>query len=713
MNSCLGGSRWSGRRGASAIDGLTGVSRKPERWTNSGPALLRRLALCLGVLAYPLAASGQEPQPLAVPLEPVANAGTLQPIYRAHGMAMHGEPKYGPDFTHFDYVNPDAPKGGEMRIGAQGTFDSFNPYISRGTPVSPGGDTLLVASADEPFTKYCLICETIEWPEDRSWVIFHIHPEARWHDGMPITPEDVIFSLDILKAEGQPFYRFYYGSVESAEKTGPRSVRFNFSEENNPELPLIAGQLPILPKHYWEERDFARTTLDPPLTSGPYRIVDWEPGRYVVRERVPDYWGKDLPVNRGQDNFDRIRSIFFRDATVIRQALKAGELDYRNENQAKAWATDYDIPVVRDGFLRRVEFPHLRPTGMQAFILNARRPIFQDKRVREALGLAFDFEWTNPALFFGQYDRNYSFFGNSELASRDLPEGRELEILETYRHRLPDEVFERPFVVPATDGSGWPRDNLMQALELLREAGWEIDDAGVLRNVETGRPFVFEMLLVSPDFERIALPFARNLKRLGIDMNLRLVDRSQYVNRLREKDFDMFMGGWGQSSSPGNEQRSYWSSAAAEQPGSRNFAGITDPVIDELIELVIQAPSREELVDRTRALDRVLLWGHYIIPAWHLRTDRILYWDKFAYPEIVPEDGTSTSYWWFDAQKAQQLALAVPAKRRGDFAQNGEVGFDWRKLLGLSFLVLIGTAAWLSYRIGAKKRDERVAVIEP
>ncbi len=676
-------------------------------------AILCSLWICLSLFAVAGSVSAQEPNPPAVPVEGVTVAGELQRVYRAHAMAMHGEPKYGSDFEHFDYVNPDAPKGGELRTGAQGTFDSFNPYIAKGTPVSPGGDTLLTQSADEPFTEYCVICDSMEWPEDRSWVIFHIHPEARWHDGVPITPEDVIFSLDTLKEKGQPIYRFYYASVANAEKVGPRSVRFNFAEEENPELPLIAGQLPILPKHYWEERDFSKTTLEPPLTSGPYRIVDWEPGRYIVRERVEDYWARDLPVNRGQNNFDRIRTIFFRDATVIRQALKAGELDYREENQAKAWATDYDIPVVREGWLKKQEFPHLRPTGMQAFVFNIRRPIFHDPRVREAIGLAFDFEWTNPALFFGQYVRNYSFFGNSELAARDLPEGRELEILEGYRGRVPDEVFHKAFTVPATDGSGWPRDNLLRALSLLDEAGWRIDEAGVLRKEGTGRALDFEMLLISPDFERIALPFSRNLKRLGIDMKLRLVDRSQYINRLRSKDFDMIMGGWGQSNSPGNEQRSYWSSAAAEQPGSRNFVGIKDPVVDELIELLIQAPSREELVARTRSLDRVLLWSHYIIPAWHLRSDRILYWDKFSYPETIPDLGTSSSYWWYDEEKARALAAAVPVKRRGDFASEGEAAFDWRKLLGLSFLAFLLLSAWAAFRIGSKRRDERVAVIEP
>jgi len=636
-----------------------------------------------------------------------------QTIHRAHAIAMHGEPKYDADFEHFDYVNPNAPKGGTLHTGAQGTFDSFNPWIAKGTPASPGGDTLLIGSADEPFTEYCLICETIEWPEDRSWVTFHLRPEARWHDGEPITPEDVIFSLDILKEKGRPIFRFYYASIQRAEKVGPRSVKFYFAEEENRELPLIAGQLPILPKHYWEERDFEDTTLQPPLTSGPYRIVDWEPGRYVVRERVEDYWGRDLPVNRGQYNFQRLRTTFYRDATVIRQALKSGALDYHEENQAKAWALDYDISAVRRGWLIKREFPHQRPTGMQAFIFNTRRPLFQDPKVREALAYAFDFEWTNPTLFFGQYTRNDSYFENSELASGDLPRGRELEILEPYRGQLPERVFTEEFTVPVTDGSGWPRDNLLKALDLLNQAGWKVDDEGVLRNIETGRPFVFEFLLVSPDFQRIALPFARNLRRIGIIMNVRLVDSSQYINRFRSKDFDMISTGWGQTDSPGNEQRDYWSSAAAEAPGSRNLAGIANPAIDELIELVIQAPSREELIYRTRALDRALLWGFYVIPAWHLQSDRILYWDKYDYPPEPPKNGTSTSFWWFDEAKAAALAAAMPGGRISTDASGQQVvGFDIRKLLGLSFFAVLIGAAWFALRVSGRRRGEQTAVIE-
>lgn len=579
-----------------------------------------------------------------------------------HALALHGEPKYAADFPHFDYVNARAPKGGEIRLGVQGTFDSFNQYIPKGNAGTGGRyETLLVSSEDEPFTEYGLIAESIEIPEDRSWVSFTLRPEARWHDGTPISVEDVIWSLETLKTKGQPFFRFYYGSVQKAEKVGERKVKFSFTEQGNRELPLIVGQMPILPKHYWETRDFEATTLEPPLLSGPYRVADFEPGRYIVTERVDDYWGKDLPVNIGTSNFDRIRYEYYRDDTVIREALKAGDIDFRAENQAKAWALDYDVPAVRKGLLNQETIPHQRPTGMQAFVLNTRRPIFGDPRVRRALAYAFDFEWTNRNLFFSQYTRSQSFFSNSELAATGLPQGDELEILTRYRDRVPEEVFTTVYEAPATDASGWPRENLRAAFTLLEEAGWVVRDMKLV-DPATGEQMRFEILLVSPAFERIVLPYVHNLKRLGIEARVRLVDQSQYINRLRSFDFDIFIGGWGQSESPGNEQRSYWSSAAADSPGGRNYAGIADPVVDELVELVITAPDRESLVARTRALDRVLLHGHYIIPNWHSRVQRILHWDKFSRPEKTTKNGTSIEYWWFDEAKASQLA----AKRRGE-----------------------------------------------
>ncbi|MDH3693021.1 MAG: extracellular solute-binding protein [Gammaproteobacteria bacterium] len=588
----------------------------------------------------------------------LAYAQDDQKIYKSHAIAMHGEPKYGADFKHVDYVNPDAPKGGTLRTGAQGTFDSFHPYISKGNPVSTGSiETLLTSSADEPFTEYGLIAETIEWPEDRSWVIFNLRDNARWHDGQAITADDVVWSFKKLIEKGSPQYRFYYASVGNVEKLGDRRVKFNFNEKGNRELPLIMGQLPILPKHYWETRDFEKTTLEQPLGSGPYRIETFEAGRFIVQKRVDDYWGRDLPINIGLNNIELIRTSFFRDDTAIRLALKSGDIDFREENQAKAWALDYDVPAVRKQWLKKELVTHQRPTGMQAFVMNTRREVFKDQKVRQALAYAFDFEWTNKNLFFGLYTRTQSYFSNSELAATDVPMGEELEILERYRGRISDWIFQRPYIAPATDGSGWLRENLRKAFPLLEEAGWVVNDMK-LENTD-GVQMQFEILLVSPAFERIVLPFIRNLKRLGIDARIRLVDQTQYINRIRSFDFDMLISGWGQSDSPGNEQRNYWSSTSANNPSSRNFIGISNPVIDELIELVITADSRESLVARTRALDRVLLSGFYVIPNWHIRADRVLYWDKFSRPEIKTKNGVMTDRWWYDEAKVASLNIAM------------------------------------------------------
>ena len=661
--------------------------------------LLRAAALVALSGGLAGAVQGQE-VPNKAPPVPVRQGELAPPNHREHAIAMHGSPKYPADFKHFDYVNPDAPKGGEIRFAAQGTFDSFNPYIAMGNPGAGfAAETLLVASADEPFTKYGLIAETIEWPDDRSWVAFTLRPEARWHDGQPITVEDVIFSLNIIKEKGHPFFRFYYGSIKDAEKIGPRTVRFNFTEANNRELPLIAGEIPILAEHYWKDRDFGVTTLEPPLTSGPYKVTRFEPGRFVVTERVTDYWGKDLPVNVGQDNFDVMRYEYFLDDTVIRQALKAGQIDFRLENQAKAWVLDYDVPAVRQGWLKMERIRHHRGTGMQAFAMNIRRPPFDNRTLRRALNYAFDFEWTNRNIFAGLYARTESYFSNSELASSGLPEGRELELLEPYRDRLPPEVFTEVYAAPKTDGTGWPRENLRQAFDLLNEAGYEVRDLKMV-NRQTGAPLRFEILLVSQAFERIVLPFKRNLERLGIEVSIRLVDQSQYINRIRSRDFDMIVSGWGQSDSPGNEQREFWGSDAADQPGSRNYVGIQDPVVDALIDRVITATDRESLVVSTRALDRVLLWGHYVVPNWHSRDDPYIYWNKFSRPEVTPDQGTAVTYWWYDEAKAVALS------QRRDTAESADGGGPG---LTATLAVLAGVllAGWFVYRRAMGARAAR------
>jgi microcin C transport system substrate-binding protein len=583
-----------------------------------------------------------------------------QYVFVGHGLAMHGDLKYGPDFQHFAYVNPNAPKGGEVKQAAIGTFDSFNPFIIKGNPADGLGgiyDTLTAASADEPFSRYGVIAETIKTPKDRSWVEFTLRPEARWHDGKPITVEDVIWTFNTLREKGAPLYRFYYASVASVEKTGQRSVKFTFTPGENRELPLIVGELTVLPKHYWEGRDFDKTTLEPPLGSGPYRIEGFEPGRWIRYRRVKDYWGKDLPVNVGRDNYDAVRLDYYRDATVVIEAFKAGEFDARVENSSKAWATAYDIPAVERGLILKEEISHNRSSGMQGFAFNTRRAIFQDPKVRRALAYTFDFEWSNKTLFYGQYTRTRSYFDNSELAATDLPEGDELELLERFRGRIPDAVFNAEYHPPATDGSGNIRANLREAVKLLRDAGWSIDkDTRQLTHAESGEVMAFEMLLVSPLFERVALPVKKNLERLGIELSVRTVDTAQYQRRLDSYDFDMVVAVWGQSLSPGNEQREFWGSAAADQPGGRNYAGIKDPAIDELIELVIAAPDRDSLVTRVRALDRVLQWGHWVIPHFHATYDRWIYWDKFGRPEVTPLRGAQFDAWWIDAGKVASLA---------------------------------------------------------
>ncbi len=631
-------------------------------------------------------------------------APTGDGVNKAHAIAMHGNPKYPADFEYFDYVNPRAPKGGTLRQGALGTFDNFNGFLPKGNSAPTGSvETLLTSNEDEPFTLYGLIAESVEWPDDRSWVIFNLRDIARWHDGEPITADDVVFSYDILTTEGSPQYRFVYQNVASVEKLAERRVRFTFSDTTNREMPLIMGQMPILPEHYWKERNFGETTLEPPLGSGPYRVKSFEAGRYVELERVEDYWGAELPVNVGQNNFDIIRTEYFRDATAIRLALKSGDLDLRLENQAKAWALDYDVPAVERGWLKMEMVPHGQPTGMQGFVYNTRREYFSDPKVREALAYAFDFEWTNKNLFFGQYSRTRSYFSNSELASGGLPEGRELQILERYRDELPPRVFTEEYDPPSTDGSGWPRDNLRAAFELLDEAGWHVVD-NQLVNKETGQPFRFQFLLVSPDFERIVLPFARNLKRLGIETSVRVVDSSQYVNRLRAFDFDMVVFVWGQSESPGNEQRIFWSSQAAGQSDSRNFAGVRDPAIDKIIEGVIEACSREDLVAWTRALDRALLWGFYVIPNWHLRADRVIYWDKFDRPDAPVKSGVNTGLWWYDADKAQALERLMqniaPEEQSGESDAPG-----WATVL--AWLAGFALLAWLVIRRAARRGSSR------
>lgn len=624
------------------------IRTKPDR-----EKPLRHLILLAAALAL-LAAPG--------------SAEAQQKVQRGHGLAMHGDLKYPAGFKHLDYVNPNAPKGGEVRISTVGGFDSFNPFIVGGrgaAGIAQIYDTLMEASADEPFSMYCLLCEAVELPEDRSWVAFYLDPDARWHDGKPVTADDVIWSFNALFEHGAPFYRLYYGNVAKVEKIGTNGVKFTFKPGENRELPLILGQINVFPKHFWQSRDFSKSSLEPPLGSGPYRIKAFEANRFVVYERVKDYWAKDHPMRRGMNNFDILRYEYYRDSTVALEAFKAGRVDFRLENSSKEWATAYDTPAVRSGQIVKREIKHNRPAGMQGFVFNMRRPLFQDPRVRRALNYAFDFEWSNKTLFYGQYTRTDSFFDNSELASSGVPKGAELALLEKYRERLPQEVFDTPYTNPKTDGSGNIRPNLRVANEMLAEAGWKVDPkTHKMTNVETGAVFRFEILLVQPAFERIVLPFKQNLSRLGIEASVRTVDTAQYQKRIDEFDFDVVVSSWGQSDSPGNEQRDFWGSAAADRPGSRNLAGLKDPAVDALVETVIAARDREALVTATHALDRVLLWKFLVIPNWHIATDRVAYWNMFGMPKVTPDRGFQFDAWWVDrateATVKQQQRAAEP-----------------------------------------------------
>lgn len=575
----------------------------------------------------------------------------------AHGIALHGQLKYGPDFPHFDYVNPNAPKGGEARFAAIGSFDTFNPFNIKGESAAGIGqlfETLLVSSADEPFSEYGLIAESVDVPDDRSSVTFTIRPIAKFHDGSSMTADDVIFSFETLKNKGAPSYRFYYANVAKFEKLNERQVKFTFAPGENRELPLILGQMPILSKKYWQDRDFTATTLEIPVGSGPYRIGQFEPGRFIVYQRDANYWGKDLPVTRGLHNIDRLRYDYYRDVTVALEAFKAGAYDLRIENVAKQWATGYDSPALTNGLMKKETFQHQLPSGMQGFAFNLRRPLFQDARVRQALAYAFDFVWSNRNLFFGQYIRTRSYFDNSELAARGLPSPEELALLEPLRKELPPEVFTAAYEPPTANDDSQLRANFQKALQLLQEAGWVFRDRKLV-NAKTGEPFRFELLIAEPTWERIALPFARNLERLGIEMTVRSVDSAQYENRERSFDFDMIVNVWGQSLSPGNEQREFWSSAAADQPGSRNVSGLKNPAVDQLVDQVIAAPDRASLVTRVRTLDRALQWNYLVIPHWHLSYARIAFWDKFGYPATTPMQGVQLDAWWIDPAKDATL----------------------------------------------------------
>jgi microcin C transport system substrate-binding protein len=647
------------------------------------PALL--LAAVTISVATPLPARAQTENQSA----PTEAAGQK----RHHALSLVGEPKYGADFKHFGWVNPDAPKGGTLRGFVEGSFDSLNPFTVKGDPAGSLGliyDSLLASSPDEPSTEYGQIAEWVSYPEDYSSVTFGLRPEARWHDGTPITPEDVIFSLDGQK-KAHPRYAFYYKNVVKAEKTGEHEVTFTFDVKGNRELPQIVGQLTVLPRHFWEgngpdgqPRDITKTTMEIPLGSGPYKVKSFDPGRSITYERVKDYWAKDLPVSKGQWNFDEIKLTYFLDRTPAFEEFKSGKLDYWVESVASQWATAYDFPAIAKGWVKKEAVPVERVAPMQAFVFNLRRKQFQDPRVRKAFSLAFNFEEANKKLFYDLYKRVGSYFDNSELAAKGLPQGRELEILEEVRSEVPPEVFTTEWKNPVNATPEDFRNHMREASKLLSEAGWTLQEVSapeegdcgffcsilrtvglsserkenVLRNAD-GEVLTAEVLLDNPDFQRIVLPYVQELQKLGIKASVRMVDSAQYKRREDQHDYDIIVDGFAQSNSPGNEQRDFWGSAAADRDGTRNTAGIKNPAIDKLIDKVVFAKDRDDLVAATHALDRVLLWNYFVVPHWHYPYERLVTWDIFGRPATLPSQTAALmQVWWIDPEKQKALEAA-------------------------------------------------------
>ena len=595
----------------------------------------------------------------------VAQTASGEPAWR-HALSLFGDIKYPPGFKRFDYVNPDAPKGGVARTISIGTFDNFNIAVAgvKGS-IAPAAamiyETLMARSQDEVGTEYGLLAEGAAHPDDFGWVIYRLRKEARWHDGKPVTPEDVIFSIEVLK-KYSPMYGSYYRHVVKTEKTGERDIKFTFDAPGNRELPTIVGELIVLPKHYWEgtdsqgrKRDISATTLEPPLGSGPYRIREFVAGRSVRLERVRDYWGASLPTQVGQNNFDELRFEFFRDNLVALEAFKADQADWIAENSAKQWATAYDFPAIAEKRVVKEEFPINDSGRMQGFALNLRREQFKDARLRRAFNFAYDFEEMNKQLFYGQYKRINSYFDGTELAASGLPEGQELQILETVRDKVPTEVFTTPYSNPVGGNPEAVRANLRESMRLLKEAGFEIRDRKLVD--AAGKQVAVEILVQDPSAERMGLFYKPSLERIGVTTSIRVVDDAQYQNRIRSFDFDIIMDVWPESLSPGNEQREFWGSQAADVPGSKNTIGIKNPAVDALIDKVIFAKDRAGLVAATKALDRVLLWNFYVVPQFTYGFSRYARWDRFSHAEPLPKYGRSglPALWWFDADKAARI----------------------------------------------------------
>jgi microcin C transport system substrate-binding protein len=571
----------------------------------------------------------------------------------SHCLALYGECKYKEGFSHFDYVNPDAPKGGAVKLAETGSFDSLNPFILKGVK-APGitmiFDSLMAPSQDEPQTMYGLIASSVDVANDNSSAEFTLRKEARFHDGSPITPDDVVFSFTALKEKGDPTYKIIYAPIVKVEKTGEHSVKFTFNDTKNKELPMIAAAMPILSKAYYSKADFEKTTLEPPLGSGAYKVESVEQGKNITYKRAQDYWAKNLPVNRGQYNFDSMRYDMYRDENVTLEALKAGQYDFRREYIARNWATAYDAPAVKDGRIIKKEIPDGTPQGMQAFIFNTRLPKLSDRRVREAIDLTLDYEWVNKTIFYGAYTRNSSFFENTDFAATGVPAGKELEILKPFAGELPPALFTEPFANPVTDGSGNPRENLLKAQKLLEEAGWKVKDGK--RVNDKGEQLSLEFMLRQPTMERVIGSMRKNLERLGISSSIRMVDDAQYQKRVDNADFDI-VSVWLNRGVffPGNEQVSLWHSSQADIKGGNNLAGLKNKAVDAILDDLTKAGDKDSLVAAGRALDRVLLWEHVVIPNWHSSSFRVAYWDKFGIPKVTPKYNLGFQSWWIKPGK--------------------------------------------------------------
>lgn len=622
-----------------------------------------------------------------------------------HAIAMHGEPKYEPGFEYLEYVYPYAPHGGTATIAAIGTFDSLNPFILAGDAASfsQGGqrrffETLTEQTGDEPYSAYCLLCEEMQMPEDRTWVAFRLRDEAQWSDGTPVTVDDVIFSYGIIRDEGHPFYQDYWRDIADVAKADDRTVRFSFgsSAGSRRDLPLVAGQLPVFQKAWWEQRSFGEPTLEAPISSGPYRIVDVQPGTGFAFEKDPDYWGQNLPLNKGRFNLDRIRVVYYGDATAALEAFKAGEYDWRLENSAKKWVTGYDFAAVDEGLVTKENIPHQAVNGMQGFYYNQRREVFQDPLVREALNYAFDFEWANENLFYGQYTRTHSYWDNSPLAAPPgAPTGAMADYLGGQAQLLPEEVFEGNWTPPSTGGTESGLEaNLAEGMSLLESAGWMLIESSGKLAKEAGDPLAFEILVNSSVWERIAAPYVDNLARMGVTASIRVVEPARYNELIDSFDYDMTIVNRSMSASPGPEQREYWTCESARRMGSKNVWGLCDPAIDALVENVVLARDRDDLEAATRALDRALQWRFLCVPHWHIGSERIAYWNVLSRPDISPAYGVDLNTWWHTEQLPKAEANRLP-----QFAA-GLLGF-----VPLALVVVITAAIGVAFAVLSRRRS--------